>query len=110
MHQAVEDVRRLAHHRRDHLRIEQAIAPGDLRVEHEPRLDAVFGVDRAASASAPAGPEILAVRRGGRAIVPDRRHRMLVVCVDDGGPRGDVVVVADVPLRHIHQVVVADPV
>ena len=27
-----------------------------------------------------------------------------------GGPRGDVIVVADVPLRHIHQVVVADAV
>ena len=35
---------------------------------------------------------------------------MLVVRVDDGGPRGDVVVVADVPLRHIDQVVVADAV
>jgi hypothetical protein len=33
---------------------------------------------------------------------------MLVVRVDDGGPRGDVIVVADVPLRDIHQVVVAD--
>jgi len=65
---------------------------------------------RAAGASAPAGPEILAVRRGGRAIIPDHRHRMLVVRVDDGGPRGDVVVVAEVPLRHIHQMEIADAV
>ena len=90
--------------------MERAVAPGDVRIEHEPRVDAVFGVDRAAAARAPAGPEILAVRRGGCSIVPDRRHRVLVVRVDDGGPRGDVIVVTDVPLRHIHQVVVADAV
>ena len=35
---------------------------------------------------------------------------MLVVHVDDGGARGDVIVVPDMPLRHVHEVVVADAV
>ena len=61
MHQAVEDVWRLAHRRRDHLRMERAVAPGDVRIEPKPWVDAVFGVDRAAGPGAPAGPEILTV-------------------------------------------------
>ena len=39
--QAVEDVWRLAHSRRDHLRMEWAVKPGDVRVKHEPWVDQV---------------------------------------------------------------------
>ena len=62
----------------------------------------------AARARATSGSEILAVRRRGRPVVPDRRHRMPVVRVDDGGAGGDVVVVADVPLRHVDEMMVAE--
>jgi hypothetical protein len=35
---------------------------------------------------------------------------MLVVRVGDGGACGDVIVVADMPLRYVHEVMVADAV
>ena len=47
-------------------------------------------------------------RDGGSSPNPDRRHRMLVVRVDDGGARGGVVVVLDVPLGHVDQAMVAE--
>jgi hypothetical protein len=33
---------------------------------------------------------------------------MPLVCIDDGGAGGNVVVVADVPLRHVDEVVIAE--
>ena len=91
MHEAVEDVRRLAHRRRDYPRVEWAVAARDVGIDHEPRVVAVFGVHRAAGAAAARRPKILAVRGGGRAVVPDRRQRMLVMRVDDRGAGRDVV-------------------
>jgi hypothetical protein len=44
MQQAVEDIWCLAHRRRDHLCVERAVASGDVRIEHEPQVDAVFGI------------------------------------------------------------------
>jgi len=38
---------------------------------------------------------------------PDSRHGVFVVSIDDGGTPGDIVVVADVPLRDVDQVVIA---
>ena len=88
--------------------MERAVAARDVGVEDEAGVDAVFGVDGAAGLGAAAGAEILAVRGRGRSVVPDRGHRMPVVGVDDGGAGGDVVVVADVPLRDVDQVMVAE--
>jgi hypothetical protein len=57
---------------------------------------------------APPGPARPPARKYWPSDEADRCHRMLVMRVDDGGACGDVIVVADVPLRHIHEVVVAD--
>ena len=63
VHQAVQHVRRLTDRRGDDLSVEGVVAPGDVRVDHEPRVDAVLGVDRAAAAGASTRPEVLAVGR-----------------------------------------------
>src|SRR3954469_5271592 len=77
-------------------------------VEDNAGIDAVLGVDSASGPGASASTEVLAVRGRGRAIVPDRCHRVSVMNVDDGGSSGDVVVVADMPLRHVDQMMVAE--
>jgi hypothetical protein len=43
-----------------------------------------------------------------RAIVPYRGHRVSVMDVDNGGAGGDVVVIADMPLRNVDQMMVAE--
>ena len=103
MVQPVENVGRLAHRRRDHPGVERSVLAGHVSIEDHAGVDAVLGVDGAAGSGATAGAEILAVRGRGRTVVPDRGHRMSVMGVDDGGAGGDVVVVADVPLRHVDQ-------
>jgi hypothetical protein len=81
---------------------------GDVRVDDRAGVDAVFGIDGAARARVASGPEILPVRGRGCSVVPDRRHRMSVMGVDNGGACGDVVVVADVPLRHVDEMMIAE--
>ena len=58
--------------------------------------------------SASASTEVLAIRGRRRAVIPNRGHRVSVMDVDDGGPSGNVVVVADMPLRHVDEMMVAE--
>jgi hypothetical protein len=109
MVQAIEHVRRFTHRHRNDPRVGRPVMTGHVRIEHRAGVDAVFGIDGTARARTASDPEILPVRRQACPAVPDRRHRMPVVRVDDGGAGDDVVVVADVPLRHVDEVMVAEP-
>src|SRR4051794_21707400 len=55
------------------------------------------------SSGAPCGPEILSISGRSRAVVPDRRHRVFVIGVDNRRACGDVVVIAYMPLRHVEE-------
>ena len=60
--QAVEDVRRLAGGRRDHLRVERPELVGDVRVERDAWLVAVPGVHIGNGSAGTTGAEVLPVR------------------------------------------------
>src|SRR6516165_8348001 len=77
-------------------------------IEDNAGIDAVLGVDGASGPGASASTEVLAIRGRRRAVIPNRGHRVSVMDVDDGGSSGNVVVVADMPLRHVDQMMVAE--
>ena len=108
MVQTVEHVRRFAHRRRNDPRVKRPIIAGHVGVEDRAGIDAIFGVDGTAALRAATGPEILAIRRRGCPVIPDRSHRVPVVRVDDRGAGRDVVVVADVPLCHVDEMKIAE--
>ena len=108
MMQPVENVRRLTHCCRDHSSVEWSVSAGHMRVEDNAGIDAVLCVDSATRSCTAAGAEITGRPRMSRPIiVPDSRHWVFVVRIDDGGTPGDIIVVADVPLRDVDQVVMA---
>src|SRR5208283_4678617 len=106
--QPIENIWRLAHRRGEHSRVERVVSPGYMGVDDNAGIDAVFGVDGASGPGAAAGAEVLTVRGGGRPVIPNRRHRVLVMRIDDGGAGGDIVIVADVPLSHVDQVMIGE--
>jgi hypothetical protein len=62
MQQTIEDIWRLAHCRRDYPCVERAVVAGDVRVDYEPWIDAVLGIDRTTRPSVTATSKVLAVR------------------------------------------------
>ena len=60
--QPIEDIRRLAHRRGEHLRMERPILARHVGVKNRAGIDAVLGVDGAAGSRTAAGAEVLAVR------------------------------------------------
>ena len=86
-----------------------AILAGLGGVEHHAWVDPVFGVDVAAGPGGSAGAEVLPIRGGVGAVAPYGGKRVLVVCLNDHGARGGIIVLVDVPLRLVDQMVVAQP-
>ena len=97
--QPVEHMQRLAGGRRDHLGVERRVAVGEVRVELEPGLIAVMGIEAAGVAAEAAGPEELAVRRRGEAAAEDCRERLALLLVDQTPQRQGIGLVADMPVR-----------
>src|SRR3954463_2005131 len=79
-----------------------------MRIDPRAGVNALFGIARTARSGVASGSEVLAVRRRGCPVVPDRRHGMLMVHIDDGSASSDVIVVADMPLRYVDEVEVTE--
>ena len=86
--------------RRDHLGVERCVAVGEVRVELDSGFIAVMGVDGARVAAETAGPEELAVRRGGKTAAKHRRERLALLLVDQPSERQGIGLVADVPVGY----------
>ena len=96
--QPVKDMRGFAGSRRDYLGVERCVAIGKVRVELDPGIIAVMGIDGACIAAEAAGPEELAVRGGGGAAAKHRRKRLALLLADQTAERQSIGLIADVPV------------
>jgi len=97
--QPIEHMRGFAGGRRDHLGVERRVSVGEVRVELDPGLIAVMGIDAARFTAEAAGPKELAIRGGGGATAKHRRKRLALLLVDQTPERQGIGLVPDMPVR-----------
>ena len=71
---------------------------GEVGVDLHARFTAIPGVDLGGARALPAGADELPIGLRSRAVIPVTRERQFVMCVDDRGKRGPVVLSREVPI------------
>ena len=79
--------------------VERRVSVGKVRVELDPGLIAVMGIDAARFTAEAAGPKELAIRGGGGATAKHRRKRLALLLVDQTPERQGIGLVPDMPVR-----------
>ena len=97
--QPVKNMCGFAGGRRDYLGVERCVAIGKVRVELDPGIIAVMGIDAARLAAEAAGLEELAVRGGGKTAAKHCRKRRALLLVDQTPERQGIGLVPDMPVR-----------